>query len=230
MWIFFPFGPRAGAATQSVGERSRRPRTGRAQHPQMWRLAGARGVRACVHVRVHAGAGQLNREHLVEPGAQLPEKLSAGHGVSKASRHVRGLGHSKIIKRKSCELKFMVEPACLGGAGFAGTADASRAAGAGGNWTPGSLGGGRGAGDSPTTQQRGGRCWPAAPSSGCTPDAAGGAFENADARAAPRTQPIRISQGAAQSLACLGGSAGDFNVMPGPRTSRDSRAGGEGRG
>lgn len=144
MWIFFPFGPRAGAATQSVGERSRRPRTGRAQHPQMWRLAGARGVRACVHVRVHAGAGRLNREHLVEPGAQLPEKLSAGHGVSKASRHVRGLEHSKIIKRKSCELKFMVEPACLGGAGFAGTADASQAAGAGGNWTPGSLGGGAG--------------------------------------------------------------------------------------
>lgn len=38
----------------------------------------------------------------------------------KISHCIEGLEHLKIIKRKSFELKFMVEPACLGGAGLAG--------------------------------------------------------------------------------------------------------------
>lgn len=59
--------------------------------------------------------------------------------MRKASRLRQGLEPLKIIKRKSFELKFMVEPACLGEAGLVGTTDASQAAGAGRNWTPASL-------------------------------------------------------------------------------------------
>lgn len=45
---------------------------------------------------------------------------SAGQSRGEISHRIEGLEHLKIIKRKSFELKFMVEPACLGGAGLAG--------------------------------------------------------------------------------------------------------------
>jgi hypothetical protein len=59
--------------------------------------------------------------------------------VRKTSHRIQGLEHLKLIQKKSFELKFMAEPACLGGAGLVGKADASQAAGAGRNQTPAGL-------------------------------------------------------------------------------------------
>lgn len=82
-----------------------------------------------------------------------PLCLSAGHSSRKNLSSPQGLERLKIM-RKSFELKFMVEPACLGEAGSVGKADASRAAGAerAGRRRPCNEG------DSPGDPHRGPRC------------------------------------------------------------------------
>lgn len=69
--------------------------------------------------------------HLVKGKLAGGGCFSAGQSMRKAARHIRGLEHLKIIKRKSFELKFMVEPACLGGAGFVGKLTPARLQGLG---------------------------------------------------------------------------------------------------
>lgn len=83
------------------------------QYPQMRRITSRVCLRAGACASVQGGGAAEMGTHLAVEKRCFP----AGHSTRGASHAFWGLEHLKIIKRKRFELKFMVEPARLGGAG-----------------------------------------------------------------------------------------------------------------